>query len=360
MNETSSTVLANPASAIARSELEGVVRAHELFLARGSGGKRAKLVSRSLANVDLSNRNLSEADFTGSVLYGANLRFANFERANLYCTDLRNIDGRCGNFSHADMRGATLNGSNLSNAKLDHADFRAGRLAQHGLWGSGGVIDRNGSASGVDFSFCSLRGASFESANLKDANFSGAFIHATKFKGARLGNATFEDAVISEVNLSELAVPASAFKNCVLPPPPEAEALVPHLLVRLQAHKRWTDSDGRIGSSAILDGMDLRPLGSAIGRFTLTAISARSVIAVGLDFSGAELQGADFEGADLRGAIFEGADLRGANFRNARLRHSKFVAADLRTLQMRDGSLRPCDFRGAELSAEQTADAVLD
>jgi len=260
MSERGSIMAPSRGRAVAADDLRAIVDAHELFVGRKSGGRRAKLSSSDLSNVDLANRNLSEADFSGSVLYGANLRFTNFQRANLYCTDLRNVDGRYGNFSHADMRGATLNGSNLSNALLDHADFRAGRLVLQGLLGTGSVVDRNGSASGVDFSFCSLRGASFESADLKGANFNGAIIHATKFKGARLGNATFEDAVITDVDMSELAVPQSALNNCVLPPSPKAVASVPHLLAKLQAHQRWVESDGRTGNSATLDGLDLRPL----------------------------------------------------------------------------------------------------
>ena len=346
--------------ALAPGELEAIVRAHELFVARAPGGRRACFLSYNLSGVDLANRTLSEADFSGAVLYGANLRFSNLQGANLYCADMRNIDGRCANFSQADMRGATLNGSNLSHALLDHADLRAGRLAQQGLWEAKEVVHREGSATGVDFSLCSLRGASFEHSNLKGANFNGAVIHATKFKGARLNNATFEGAVLTEIDLSELAVPASALKNCVLPPTPETVAAVPHLLAKLQAHQRWVDSDGRLGNSAVIDGADLRPIGDHIGRFKLTAISARGVIAAGVDFSSTELQGADFEGADLRGASFEGTDLRGANFHDARVNHAKFAAADLRSLQLRSGGQRPCDFTGAELSAEQIAGAIVD
>ncbi len=347
-------------STVARDELEAIIRAHELLVAGKPGGRRAKFFSRNLAGADLSNRALSEADFSGSVLYGANLRFSDLRRANMYCADLRNIDGRCGNFSHADMRGATLNGSNLAQAILDHADFRGGRLARHGLWGTEEVVDRNGAASGVNFSFCSLRGASFEGANLSGANFSGAVIQATKFKGARLGDATFEGAVLTEIDLSDLHVPASALKNCVLPPSPEVLAEAPHLLARLQAHQRWVNSDARSGTCATFDDKDLRSLGDVIGRFKLTAMSARRVVAVGVDFSCTELQGADFEGADLRGASFEGADLRGANFRGALLHHAKFIAADLRALQLRSGGMRPCEFADAALSAEQMADAIVD
>jgi len=360
MTVANQTFDANNKPVIARDELENVVRAHELSVQNEPGGARAKLVLRNLAGVDISHRNLAEANFSGSVLYSANLRFVNLERANLYCADLRNVDGRYGDFSHADMRGATLSGSNLSHSKLDQADFRPGRLARAGLWGIEEIIDRNGAAVGVDFSFCSLCGTSFENANLRGANLNGAVIHSAKFRGARLTDVTFEDAVLTNVDVSELQVPASVLKNCILPSTPQAANNAPHLLAKLGAHQRWVDFDARAGSGAILDGEDLRPLGGYIGKYKLTAISAKHVIAAGIDFSGTELQGADFEGADLRGASFEGADLRGAIFRNARLRHAKFMGADLRTLQLRSGDLQPCDFTCADLSDEQSAAAVVD
>ena len=345
---------------ITRDELEEIVSAHELSIKNAPGGVRTKLVLHNLAGVDISHRNLAEANFSGSVFYSANLRFVNLARANLYCTDLRNVDGRYGDFSYADMRGATLSGSNLSHARLDHADFRPGRLARAGLWGIEEIIDRNGSAVGVDFSYCSLCGTSFENANLRGANLKGAVIHGTKFRGARLADVTFEDAVLTDINMSELQVPAAALQNCVLPPSPEAVDKVPHLLAKLGGHQRWVDFNARVGTGAVLDGEDLRPLGSYIGKYKLTAISARRVIAAGVDFSGTELQGVDFEGADLRGASFESADLRGAIFRNARLGHAKFIGADLRTLELRSGDLQPCDFTGADLSPEQSAAAIVD
>ena len=109
-----------------------------------------------------------------------------------------------------------------------------------------------------------------------------------------------------------------------------------------------------------LDGEDLRPMPAAIGKFPLTAISAKGAIAVGMDFSGTQLQGADFEGADLRGTSFEGADLRGAGFRGANLAHTKFMGADLTSLKLATGGTKPCQFAGATVTEEQLAEAILD
>jgi uncharacterized protein YjbI with pentapeptide repeats len=358
---TSAAASADPSRAmepIARDDLQRIVAAHEAFVKSPRQGERAMLLSRYLARADLSNRVLARADLTGSSLNGANLKFANLSGATLYCCEMLNVDGRYANFESADMRGVTLNGSNLSHARLDKADFRSGRLMKGGIGGPQALIDRNGSASGVDFSFCSLNGATFEGADLKGADFRGAIIIGTKFKGARVSDANFDSAILCDVDISEIDLPRDAFKNCVLPPTKAAIAAKPQIIFRLNAHQSWIDSDARLGTCAVLDGMDLRPLPATIGKFKLTAISARRAIAAGVDFSCTELQGANFEDADLRGASFEGADLRGVNFKGANLHHTRFLGADMRPLELKSGEVLPCNLAGTDFSAEQRSEVI--
>ena len=339
-------------------ELDLVLAGHKAFLANARNGKRAMLLSSYLAQSDLSNCQLSTADLSGSVLSGANLKFANLSGATLYCCEMSCIDGRYTNFAHADMRGVTLNGSNLAHARLDGADFRAGRLLKTVPGSTSAMIDRNGSAAGVDFSYCSLNGASFEGADLKGANFTGAMIVATKFRGARMTGVTLKGAIFTDVDISEMQLPPEAFKDCIMPPGSEALASTYQIKFCLSAHQNWVESDGRRGTCAVLDGMDLRPFASQIGKYRLTAMSAKRVIAAGVDFSCTELQGANFEGADLRGASFEGADLRGVRFRGALLHHAKFLGADMRPLQLKSGDALPCDLADTAFSAAQRGEAV--
>jgi len=339
-------------------QLEEILRKHEIFLQHSMKGARAVLNSRHLPGIDLSNRLLSKADLSGSVLARANLKFVNLAGATLYCCDMHKVDARYGNFCCADMRGATLNGSTLSHARLDGADFRSGRLLRTDDMGRGAVIDRTGSAAGVDFTYCSLVGATFEGADLKGANFTGAILVGTKFKGARMENVILKHAVIADGDLKDISLPASALKECVLPPTPEALAAKRRIVFQLNAHQRWIESDGRVGTAAQIDGADLRPLADTIGKFKLTAISARGIIAPGVDFSCTEMQGANFDNADLRGASFEGSDLRGVKLRGALLHHAKFLGADMRPLRLKSGVLIACDLAGAEFSAEQHAQAL--
>jgi uncharacterized protein YjbI with pentapeptide repeats len=361
MPKTNAAAVPTPGNILlAREELDRILSAHAAFLSNSHKGARAAVLSRDLSGADLSNRILCQADLSGSCLSGANLKFANLLRANLYCCEMRNVDARYANFCFADMRGVTLNGSNLSHARLDNADFRAGRLLKSNGNGKEAVIDRNGSAAGVDFSYCSLHGATFEGADLKGADFTGAIIVATRFKGARMGGAVFKGAILQDLDLADIPLPCSAFADCVLPPSKEAMDARPHLMFRLNAHQRWVESGARLGSCAVFDGEDLRPLASAIGKFKLTAISARRVIAAGCDFSCTELQGANFEGADLRGATFEGSDLRGVKLKGALLHHAKFHGADMRPLQLKTGEMLPCDLEGAEFTAEQRTEAIFE
>ncbi|GAA0535621.1 uncharacterized protein YjbI with pentapeptide repeats [Rhizomicrobium palustre] len=341
-------------------EVEAVLSAHEAYLKSERNGMRAQLLSRQLSRMDFSNRILAEADFSGSNLTAANLKFANLASAILYCCDLKKVDARYANFTGADLRGVALTGANLAYARLDRTDFRPGRLMRNGPNGKGMVVDRSGSAGGADFSYCSLNGASFEGADLKGADFTGAVITGTRFKGARMAATRFKDAIFTDVDMNEVGVPPEALDGAILPPDSDALRNRSTILVQLKMHEHWVSSDGRNGSVALLDGKDLRPVAALIGKFKLTAISARDVIAAGTDFSCTELQGANFEGADLRGASFEGADLRGARFKGAKLQHAKFLGADMRPLELKSGGNKACDVSESNFSAEQRAEAIFE
>lgn len=338
-------------------ELDRILMEHKAFLANGRNGRRATLIASFLAKADLSSCLLAKADLSGAVLTAANLKFSNFSEATLYCCEMSNVDARYTNFAQADMRGVTLSGSNLSHARLDGADFRSGRLLKTAA-GMDAVIDRNGSAAGVDFSYCSLVGATFEGADLKGADFTGAMIVGTKFRGARMNGAILKGAVLTDVDVSEMQLPPEAFKDCVMPPTPLAIAAREQILFSLSAHEAWVASDARRGTRAVLDGMDLRPVASQIGKYKLTALSARKAIAAGIDFSCTELQGANFEGADLRGASFEGADLRGVRFKGALVQHARFLGADMRPLALKSGEILATDLSDTAFSPAQQAEAV--
>ena len=351
---------------LSQKELNPILSSHERFVAC-QGGQRAQLARHRLDGLNLANRMLAEADFSGASLVGATFYGSNLERTNLFCADLRYCDLQAVRLTRADMRGASFKGANLSYAVLDGADLRAARMMVMGAQGvtelrrdHGGERDvPSGLSDSVDFSNCSMKNVSFGNAKLDNANFSGAILEGVKFKGAQLTNVQFRGAVLTGIDLGELKVPPEALEGCVLDVTEEALARVGQLQARLAAHEAWIVSAGG-GAPAMLDGEDLRPLqGFTAGR-RLAGLSACSTIAVGQDFTECRLQAAKFEKADLRAANFSGCDLRGVSFRGANLAHARFTGARMGAIRLADGRMLHAAVSGANATADQFADASLE
>jgi uncharacterized protein YjbI with pentapeptide repeats len=350
-----------------QQQLNAALIAHERYL-KFQGGVRAQLAHVSIDGLNLANRNLTESDFTGASLVGANLSGSNFERASFYCADLHDCNLQSTRLVRADLRGASFSGAKLSYAVLDHADLRTAVMMFVEIDGIS-IVDRerasgsgkpSGAPSGVDFSNCSLKGASFGHAKFDRANFDGALLQGATFKNAHLTNVSFRGAVLTGVNLKELAVPPSAIEGAVLDVTPEAMEKADALKGQLEAHHIWISSSGERGNPAVLDGADLRPLGQNLVGRALGGLAARNAVGVGVDFSGSHLQAAKFDGSDLRGADFSGADLRGASFRGARLAHAKFNGTNLSGLRLANGGVLAPDLAGADATEEQFHPAVLE
>lgn len=353
---------------LSQQELNPILAAHERFVAY-QGGKRAQLTHKGLDGLNLANRVLSEADFSGSSLVGATFYGSNLQRASLYCADLRGCNLQASNLTRADMRGASFRGANLSYAILDSGDLRAARMMIVS-GSSASVMDRRGTPDdkaatphipdGVDFSNCSMRHVSFGNAKLDNANFSGAIMDGAKFKGATLNNAQFKGAVLTGVDLKDLKVPKEALEGCVLDITPEAHAKAEELRAMLIAHEQWAASEGANGKIAILDGEDLRPLQDFTAGRRLTGLSAKGVIALNINFSGCRLQATKFDNADLRGANFSECDLRGASFKGANLSHATFAKARLGPLKLTSGGELAINMTGALASSHQFLNATVD
>lgn len=358
-------VYTEPRVPMTQIELNAAMASHDRYLA-AQGGKRAQLNLRSLDGLNLANRNLAEADFTGASLVNATLYGSNLSRANFYCADLRGGNLKCANLANADLRGASFRGASLSNAMLDHADMRAAvMMFMRPDGGAVAVLDRNKSTKGdgsvgVDFSNCSMKNVSLNNAKLNGANFSGAIMHGVNFKGAQLPNVNLAGAILTGVTLKDLAVPAEALKNCITDASPESIARAEVLKKSVEAHQHWIASEGKQGKTGNLDGEDLRPLQKYFAGRPLTAISMRDAVAIGVDFSGCQLQAAHFDGADLRDADFTGADLRGASFAGAKISHTRFDRANLTPLQLANGHKLKPNFSGALATEDQFFRAMLE
>ena len=358
----------NDIAPLSQQDLNPILAAHERFVS-SQGGKRAQLTRRGLDGLNLANRVLADADFSGSSMVGATFYGSNLQRASLYCTDLRGCNLQAVNLTRADMRGASFRGADLSYAILDGGDLRAARMMIVSAKGASVMDRREGEKNaanspaipdGVDFSNCSMRFVSFGNAKLDNANFSGAILEGVKFKGAKLANAQFKGAVLTGVDLKELAVPADALKDCVLDVTPEAKVRAEELKAMIIAHEQWIATEGASGKPVVLDGEDLRPLQEfPVGR-RLTGLCARDTVAINLNFSGCRLQAAKFDDADLRGADFTDCDLRGTSFRNANLSHATFTKARLGPLKLAGGGELALVMTGAIASSHQFTGATVD
>jgi uncharacterized protein YjbI with pentapeptide repeats len=195
---------------------------------------------------------------------------------------------------------------------------------------------------------------------LKGANFTGAVLDGADFTDAKVTDTVFHDAVLTGLVGAAPALSETQRRTCVFDPDAEAQARAPVLLWILQRAAEWVASGGEKSEPAVLDDEDLRPLGGAFRERALPAVSARRVRAIGLDFTGAQLQGSTFDGADLRGAVFESADLRGVSFRGAKLSHARFSRANLAPLITAAGRAHPPVFEGATLERADFTRTVLE
>lgn len=347
---------------ISQAQFAQIAEAHSRFLDRRPGGARALLASAKMSELDISRRRLGEADFSGADLTGACFRQSNLQRATLFCADLRHTDLSHCDLKYSDLRGACLAGADLSFSKLDGADLRTAVMLRRdadGCYTRTLKPEKAHVDGGVDFSNCSMIGASLNDVNLMGANFRNAILSGVTFKRAKLVDVNLNGAVLTNVNIAELPFSAAEMKTCVFDPTPQAVARIPILREKLSMHELWFATNGKDGEPALLDGEDIRLLGNNFRNRKLTAIVARGAVALGVDFSNCELQGANFENADLREAKFDGADLRGAVFCGAKLAHASFDNADLRTLLLPNGAPKPIDLAGADFAKTQFQRALL-
>jgi uncharacterized protein YjbI with pentapeptide repeats len=358
-------IYSTPRTPMTQVELNAVMASHDKYLAV-RGGTRAQFNLRSLDGLNLANRNLSEADFSGASLVNATLYGTNLTRTNFYCADLRGSNLRSTNLAHADLRGASFRAASLSNAVLDNADMRAAVMMF--AKPSGGAFNlppgkanqTDDHAVGVDFSNCSMKNVSLGNAKLNGANFSGAILHGANFKGAQLPNVNLDGAILTGVSMNDLVVPPSALKGCITDVSPEIIARADILKAAIETHQQWIAADGAKGSAAVLDEEDLRPLMQFFTGRPLTALSARNVMGIGVSFAGCQLQAARFDGADLRDADFTGADLRGASFAGAKLGHARFDRANMAALQLANGNKLSPNLTSASATEEQFVHATMD
>ena len=356
---------------IDQAALNEIARKHAMFRTARLGGARASLARHDLSYLNLVGQDFSHADFTGAVLYQADMHEATLDYAVLFAADLRQANMHSVSLVRADMRGACLRGTSLINADMTGVDLREGSIANRegkmitfgeakhpsdngGVDLSGanlslaklsGAVAINGDFSdttmrGVRIVRANLQGAKFEGANLEDADLSLCDLREANLNGAVLVNATMSLANLTDATL------AGALTN--KPIGPTIKDLPMPLSDMLRSHAAWLASNGKEGQRFDITGYDLRR-SAVFARATLTLMRGVGAMLYAMDFSDAQLQSADLREADLRHANFMAADMRGCDLNKAKLNNAGMQGVQLQPLVLNEGRAIATDLSGAAL-----------
>lgn len=407
---------------LSQKDFDDIVERHERYLKGQRDGARAKLSMCDLQYMDLTGRNLSQADFTGALLCHAELDDANLTDTILFAADMRFVSAVGADLSRADVRGACLAGANLSHATLTDVDMRDGVLLRSkGPGGDLVPLIHDDAESGMekaklrganlsrakvsdsfivqtDMTDCILRQAKFIRANLSlsnltgcdlegadftDANLSGAIFHGAVLAGATLDNADFTGAdligaIFDNVDLTKVDLSkAETLKSL--------DSMDRSLKQVIMDHMKWVASNGKEGVRAVLSKFDLS--GQDLSKVNLAAADLSFCQLTGADLSRSDLIMADLSYADLRAARLTRADLRGAKLARANLKgadmtgvvmtavnisnragggewrasldSAKVMDAVLAGADLRNGDMTGADFRKADLRDANLSGSLL-
>lgn len=161
-------------------------RLDERFLEEWKEERQGQL--DALPPLDLSGRDLRNADAIGAFLANADLRYANLETADLRDVNLEGVV-----LWRAHLEAAILADSHLQGASLGSSHLKGATLAGANL-------------EGAELHSTHLEGAAFGSANLKGATFGRARLEGTDFryanlKGAYLGHSSLLGADLRSARL---------------------------------------------------------------------------------------------------------------------------------------------------------------
>ena len=121
---------------LSQKDVSATIARHEMLYSGRLGGARAVFAFCDLSGLDLSGRNLADADFTGAILEEANLAGTRLDSGSFFGADLRRTNMTGASLRRADLRGACLRGANLIGADLYEADLREGTIAEKDKYGN--------------------------------------------------------------------------------------------------------------------------------------------------------------------------------------------------------------------------------
>lgn len=337
---------------------------------------------------------VAEADFSGAVLDGADLR-----RVVGGCEDDLTLTD-CTSFDGASLDGADLSRAELALADLSNADLRF-------VVGVATVLDgarlAGAMLGGSDWLRASFAGADMTgsvdaaAARLRDSDLTGVAANGALLGAADLRGAVLVDAELrgADLSLAELIGVDARCADALADPPPADIALdtcvelhgaslrFARLIDGVFQHALLVE-DG-VGVPVDLEGADLTRTDFSDACFTAVAsgdcdpaLPGAPARLVGARVGGVRLDRAVMRGADLRGVdggcvaprtgdpdtslrcpSFVNADLRGADFSGARVLEGDFAGADLTGANLARGLLVGTVFDDATLDGVSAVGADL-
>ncbi|HBM90493.1 MAG TPA: pentapeptide repeat-containing protein [Rhodospirillaceae bacterium] len=361
-------------TSLTQAELDNIISKHEAFKAARSNGARAILQHYDLSGLSFEGKDMSNADFTGSMMVETNFTKTKLDCAVLYACDLRKADFSKSSLVRADLRGACLRGAIMANANMSEADLREGSYATYDpekgltftsdsdVWkeGTGGVDMRGANLSSVKLAGTIAINSNFEDANMSKStivrgNLSGANLKGANLSGADLSQCELKNVNLKGANLVGVKMDFSNLENVdmegALTDKPTGQTLDSHELSLeelLEKHHIWIKTHGAKGKNLDLSDHDLRETPPLVGANLTMLVAARSIW-YGRDLSRISLQAAMLGESDFRQCLFVGADLRGTNFSKSNMTGANFSRAHLEPLFFEGGRELKTSFVGANL-----------
>ncbi|HYE42193.1 MAG TPA: pentapeptide repeat-containing protein, partial [Caulobacteraceae bacterium] len=288
---------------LSQQEVDAVCARHDRLWASLPGGARAVFAWADLSGLDLSNRNLCDADFSGAILAGANFSGARLEQANFFGADMQGVNLAEASLRRADLRGACLRGADLSGADLFEADLREGMIAaahaqlgirviEHATRAAeaqgaslvGANLERS-RLSGIiamkaDFTDAVMRDCKLVRANLKQATLRGVDLAGADLSSADLSGCDMRDAVLVGAKTGMWRTDGADLTGALTDKPVGVAVDSLPYDSMLRDHALWCETGGREGSPSVFDKADLRALKSIRG-LNLTALSAKGAVFYG-------------------------------------------------------------------------------
>ncbi|NMF64737.1 pentapeptide repeat-containing protein [Brasilonema octagenarum] len=210
-----------------------------------------------------------------------------------------------------------------------------------------------------------LWGIKFKSANLSFGSFKGSRFRGVGEDGrwdtyddwiADLSQARMRQANLTEANLSRVLMVRTDLSRAILNKANLSNARLTAANLS-SAQLEGADLEGAVLENVSLTGADLSD--AQLKDADLYAARLGRVIAVGTQFSFANLTKTDWQGADLTGAYFDHANLKDANLNATRLTKAILRSANMENANLRNADLSFADLQGANLAGADFQGAIL-